>query len=851
MIMEERIFDIVKTIEKLRGYDTAIMTTFNFDIEFFEQFLLNKLVNAGIRKIYIFVDNKQWQETLKDSYFSKLGRGYIVKPVSIASAFHPKLSLFLGEDKGKVIVGSGNITVNGYTSNNEIFNEIIFDNHHKDNLKVIIDSIDFIKHINGYAFDNGDDELLKTLNSFKYIDFKVSDNPNIRLLSNTHSSLLEQVNHLIDEQIQEISVFSPFYDNELLAYSTLKHAFNCTTKLYVQNIKGRFPMEYNITKNIINDKELIVFDKITVGDYKSDKFYHGKVFVFKTDDHDYVLYGSANCTAAALLKSLLDNGNIEVCFFEKCGKDDMNDFYQSFRPIEDIQDMNCKPLEYKSVHKELVTYLYGNYNVNGEFHAVMKIDTSLNVVYISINGIEVIYNNINDLYHISYTGDAVFTDNVSLDIEVKTTDNIYQVKGWFIHYPSIMHNFVNANIMSIFSINHEEDLQYSDYYELLENIDFTIDKAEQYKLLMQKISKRNEILDEEEEYVFDIDEQEEWHFVQKAKQKVHHVLMHKLSSILTKYKTYTFDNSKSLNFTSNDNVIIEKEYSALDRLFKNLKRLFSSMINQEYISLVSTREYMNNIIYVKLIMDKLLTDHYLIIDPDAKSQFADLKYMYTHLCEIIMSLISKDDINSISDDEKELIIYISMYVVIFGYILNDYRVDNNVMLKNKVLINKIDKLLNISDKFEQYLFSVLVAIEEYNGNKKLSVNFDSKYAMYKQYIDSLFDNVTVNKMISYLKKVYKDSFVLKNHDTKIEVVIETENIFDRTRIVATAKELQKFYKTSNIPIHLIYERLVQPKDLPTQAIKNEIVINKTSVRLKQIVHRKNGTVDKDKEFNLV
>ena len=52
--------NILDLLRKSKKYDIALMTTFNFEIAFFERNILNKLYDNGIRKVSLFVDNKEY-----------------------------------------------------------------------------------------------------------------------------------------------------------------------------------------------------------------------------------------------------------------------------------------------------------------------------------------------------------------------------------------------------------------------------------------------------------------------------------------------------------------------------------------------------------------------------------------------------------------------------------------------------------------------------------------------------------------------------------------------------------------------------------------------------------------------
>ena len=117
-------FKALEEIEKSTGYEIALITTFNIDVEFFERYIISKLYSNGIRKIALIVDarelNKGITEIRKPSVL--LGKKYSVNPVSITGAYHPKMILLLAQDKAKLIIASANCTYSGYITNNEIFN---------------------------------------------------------------------------------------------------------------------------------------------------------------------------------------------------------------------------------------------------------------------------------------------------------------------------------------------------------------------------------------------------------------------------------------------------------------------------------------------------------------------------------------------------------------------------------------------------------------------------------------------------------------------------------------------------------------------------------------------------------
>lgn len=65
---------IFEEIANSKGYEIALLTTFNFDISFFERCLLNRLYENGIRKVSLFNDSKELNKALTEVKYSSIGK---------------------------------------------------------------------------------------------------------------------------------------------------------------------------------------------------------------------------------------------------------------------------------------------------------------------------------------------------------------------------------------------------------------------------------------------------------------------------------------------------------------------------------------------------------------------------------------------------------------------------------------------------------------------------------------------------------------------------------------------------------------------------------------------------------
>lgn len=312
---------ILSEIEKSKGYEVALLTTYNFEVPFFEKYVYSLLAQNNIRMINVFVDSEELNTAIKDSTSDILGKKYYVTPIMMNSAFHPKVILLLGEDRAKLIISSANIKQSGYIHNNEIFNS--FDYFKKDTQysELIVSAIQFFKDLLSIS-KNSDEDIRKKLDEYR-IDAVANDS--CKLIFNTKTPILSQVSDLISEKVNKVNIAVPFYDNSLEALSNIKEQFSCDNiNLYIQNKANTFPIEYNAQYHIVPNEAIKVFGEVVSN--KSKSFYHGKVMEFVADNHSYILYGSTNCSSSALTRAYRQNGNIE-CDVLICDEPEANKYF--------------------------------------------------------------------------------------------------------------------------------------------------------------------------------------------------------------------------------------------------------------------------------------------------------------------------------------------------------------------------------------------------------------------------------------------------------------------------------------------------------------------------------------------
>ena len=349
--------NILKEIEKSKGYDIALFTTFNFEIPFFERFVENALLSCGVRTISLFVDSKELNKAIDDAGNTRgIGIRYVVNPIEMRASFHPKLMLLLGKGSAKLIVASANLTTSGFCVNNEIFNSFELSSNHCENKTLIISAIDFFSRLNELSF-GADQDLFKEVIRYREAYSLFPEKPTHRwFIDNIDSSVLDSVNTIVEEPIKTIDVAVPFFDTNLNALQRVRKEYpSATIKLYLQNKQSRIQVD---SLGSINDCKTVDYSGFRDRDHNF--FYHGKVFRFR-GENTFLLYGSANCTESALCKSYTSGGNIECCILEQDSEDASQEFFDNFIPCAQGEEIEYAPLKYTSDTTGIFFFRYGEY----------------------------------------------------------------------------------------------------------------------------------------------------------------------------------------------------------------------------------------------------------------------------------------------------------------------------------------------------------------------------------------------------------------------------------------------------------------------------------------------------------
>lgn len=479
--MEER--KIIDELNKSNGYDIALLTTFNFDTVYFERAVFRVLNDNGIKKVSVFVDQNELNSALQTARSSEIGKKYAVNPVEINKAFHPKLILLLGKSQAKLFVMSANLTVSGFSTNREIFNCFEMDSKNTENLGLIHSAADFFIELYHSTYRQ-DEALFNEIKRLPYLRGNVG-NSQAALIHNLFTPIFAQLTEAVPSA-ERIDIAVPYYDNYLSALSKFREQYpNAQINLYLQNRKTR------IKEKAASDLGAKTFIYDTIGERPA--FYHGKVIRFVTTEKDYILYGSANCTASAILKTPKTDGNVECDVLEIGDKGAFDGFFEAFlNPCEGEASFDLLTYCSNGTNKFFFRYGVAEYNYVKLYIGCHNKPSIFSIIW---RGIEQPYTSENGSIAIKLpleeVAQAETESDFSLDIQYE--DKTETLICWY-------------NNAEIISINREKERKgavykfnpfstgsdfYKDRMAILKWISMTPEEAEEESLVMAMMHPNN------------------------------------------------------------------------------------------------------------------------------------------------------------------------------------------------------------------------------------------------------------------------------------------------------------------------------------------------------------------------
>jgi len=296
------------------GYDSAFMTTYAFSAQAFEDVPFPRLRGGGCRNITVLADrgmlNMSFDEFGPPRYAGTL---YHVVKATMPGAFHPKITLLAGAAKGRLMIGSANLTGLGLGGNRELVADLSYTADNPEFTPLFGQAMRYIaRHVpnDDSWFSSALDRALRHaswLRTAMADEYRDRTGRRYRLIiDRPEDTILDQIAANIGtDPIRRLIVLSPYWDERLEGLRRLRSVLGMPpTDILIQPAAGLFPVE-----SLGRHDNLRLFN---AGSERSSRFTHAKLFVALGEKSDHVISGSMNCSTPALLGSADVPGNAEA-----------------------------------------------------------------------------------------------------------------------------------------------------------------------------------------------------------------------------------------------------------------------------------------------------------------------------------------------------------------------------------------------------------------------------------------------------------------------------------------------------------------------------------------------------------
>lgn len=300
------------------GYHSAFLTTFSFSAQAFEDIAFSKLRGAGCRNVAVLADQSMVNMSIEEFGAPRFaGSLYHLAKVSVPGAFHPKITLLLGEKKGRLLIGSANLTALGMAGNKELISDLVYTPEEPEPLPIFQSVFEFIT---AYAPSQDPWFPVAKERALEQSPWLMDDSSGERMASpeglrficdGEDETVLEQIGAAIgDDTIERLVVMSPFWDRKLEGLKKLREMLGSpSTDVLIEKARGEFP-----ASSLKSGAGVELFDVEDKGKPRSN---HAKLFVALGREWDHVISGSVNCTVPALLGRSVARGNAEAAIYTR------------------------------------------------------------------------------------------------------------------------------------------------------------------------------------------------------------------------------------------------------------------------------------------------------------------------------------------------------------------------------------------------------------------------------------------------------------------------------------------------------------------------------------------------------
>lgn len=299
------------------GWEHALILTYGLDALFFEN-ALSAMLGSTCRNRIILADGQEYLRACsgfaENNLVRHLNQRYVAEGIFTPHAAHAKLILLTHPERGRLLVGSGNMSLQGYASGGELFCHYEWSPDESAALPAFQTAVELVRDLarRDLISEAARDHIEHLTEQTPWLDrFTTSDWRPVR--HNLEQSFLSQFTAAIgDDPVEELTIMAPFYDEQAYTLRTMLEAIS------PQQVKIIVQPKRTYVDPAALDKVLSAFpgsiEILSVVELSGDgAYFHTKLYLAKTAARAVCLQGSPNLSRRAMLWTVEDGrGNIEV-----------------------------------------------------------------------------------------------------------------------------------------------------------------------------------------------------------------------------------------------------------------------------------------------------------------------------------------------------------------------------------------------------------------------------------------------------------------------------------------------------------------------------------------------------------
>lgn len=305
-----------------RGFHTSIVTSFGVDFDAYENIVLARLRGAGCHNNLLLVDRNMLGLALEAGSTPPrfAGRRYTATGAPTTRLFHPKIILQLGKAKARLLVSSANMTSAGLAGNLEVAGIIETDGQPSGETSLVVAAWHFLSRFLLRDDTSTRQQIEWMLVRTPFLAGTESPSMPVTLKDGSAASFLGTdadtgiasrfLALLESSRLSRLVIVSPYWDADLAALHLLSDRSRARSSVVLLD-NGRHQFSATALRGTA---------PIEMRDYKpgdKSRFVHAKAYIAQSSTADHVLYGSANCTVAALGTDAFTGANEEACLYRR------------------------------------------------------------------------------------------------------------------------------------------------------------------------------------------------------------------------------------------------------------------------------------------------------------------------------------------------------------------------------------------------------------------------------------------------------------------------------------------------------------------------------------------------------